>query len=60
MEEDDSFRFLKKNLIKILFLGPLNFFFFFFFVEKFGNLECLKELKILIDDFFFFFFLKVA
>ena len=49
MEEDHSFLFLKKNLMKI-----------FFFFEKFGNPEFLfyeffflKELKILINNFFF-------
>ena len=49
MEEDHSFLFLKKNLMKI-----------FFFFEKFGNPEFLfyefffflKELKILINNFF--------
>ena len=48
VEEDHSFLFLKKNLMKI----------FFFFFEKFGNLEYLKEFeKIWLMDFFFF---KVA
>ena len=47
MEEDDSFLFLKKNLMKFLF--------FFLNLE---NLDFLKELKILIDGIFFFFFLK--
>ena len=45
MEEDHSFLFLKKNLMKI----------FFFFFLNLENLNFLKELKILIDDFFFFF-----
>ena len=57
VEEDHSFLFLKKNLMKI--------FYFFFWIWKtwifrrnwkFSNLEILnffKELKILIDDFFF-------
>ena len=43
MEEDHSFLFLKKNLMKI------------FFFEGIGNFDWwifLKELKILIDDFF--------
>ena len=40
MEEDHSFLFLKKNLMKIIYL------FIYFFV---------KELKILIDELFFFF-----
>ena len=44
MEEDHSFLFLKKNLMKILF-------FFFFLNSK--NLNFSKELKIL--NFFFFF-----
>ena len=42
MEEDHSFLFLKKNLIKI----------FFFFFGNLENLNFSKELKIL--DFFFF------
>ena len=41
VEEDHSFLFLKKNLMKIIYL------FIYFFV---------KELKILIDELFFFFF----
>ena len=44
MEEDHSFLFLKKNLMK-------SFFFFF----NLQNLNFLKELKILIGEFFFFF-----
>ena len=47
MEEDHSFLFLKKNLMKI------------FFFEGIGNFDWwifLKELKILIDEFFFFIF----
>ena len=43
MEEDHSFLFLKKNLMKS--------FFFFFNLQKFNF---LKELKILIGEFFFF------
>ena len=43
VEEDHSFLFLKKNLMKIIYL------FIYFFV---------KELKILIDELFFF-FLKI-
>ena len=40
MEEDHSFLFLKKNLMKI------------FFFLNLKNLNILKELKILIDFFF--------
>ena len=43
MEEDDSFLFLKKNLMKI-----------FFKKMNLENLNFLKELKILIGEFFFF------
>ena len=42
MEEDHNFLFLKKNLMKI---------FFFLNLE---NLNFLKELKILINEFFLF------
>ena len=68
MEEDHSFLFLKKNLMKIFFfflnLENLNFskelkilknFFLFFFLKNLEVLNFFKELKILIDDFFFFF-----
>ena len=62
MEEDDSFLFLKKNLMN-------DFFFFFeilnflkdlkilineFFLEILKILNFFKELKVLIDVFFFF------
>ena len=42
MEEDHSFLFLKKNLMKI-----------FFLLKNLEILNFLKELKILINDFFF-------
>ena len=45
MEEDHSFLFLKKNLIKIL---------FFFFFWEFGKLEFFKG----IENFGFFFFFE--
>ena len=63
VEEDHSFLFPKKNLMKIFFfwnLENLNFskelkiLEFFFFWKNFGNLEFFKELKILMDFFFFF------
>ena len=46
MEEDHSFLFLKKNLMKM----------FFFFLKILEILNFLKELKILTSEFFFFFF----
>ena len=49
MEEDHSFLFLKKNLMKI------------FFFEGIGNFDWwifLKELKIFINEFFIFIFFK--
>ena len=64
MEEDHSFLFLKKNLMKIFFeFRKLEFFevienfvfLFFFFLKNLEILNFFKELKILIDDFFFFF-----
>ena len=60
MEEDHSFLFLKKNLMKIFFVFLLFFFFefgkleffkgienfeFFFFFEKFGNLEFFQGIE---------------
>ena len=69
MEEDHSFLFLKKNLMKIFFFffwiwktwifqRNLKFWIFFFFLKNFGNLEFFKELKILMDFFYFFYFWK--
>ena len=62
MEEDQSFLFLKKNLMKIFvfFLSclrstspmPLIQRLFFLKKKKIRNLEFFKELKILIDEFF--------
>ena len=60
MEEDDSFLFLKKNLMKIFFFfefEKLEFFegienFEFFFLKNLEILNFFKELKILIDFFF--------
>ena len=53
MEEDHSFLFLKKNLMKIFFFFWIRktwifrrnwkFWIFFFFLEKFRNLDLLKE-----------------
>ena len=52
MEEDYSFLFLKKNLMKIFFFEfeKLEFFegienFEFFFFEKFGNLEFFQGIE---------------
>ena len=62
MEEDHSFLFMKKNLMKIFFfflnLENLNFskelkILKNFFLENLEVLNFFKELKILIDDFFF-------
>ena len=53
MEDDYSFLFLKKNLMKIFVCASVCVCFFFFNLE---NLNFLKELKIL--KFFFLFFLK--
>ena len=52
MEEDDSFLFLKKNLMKI----------FFFLLKNLEILNFLKELKILTDEFIYLFiyFLKAT
>ena len=60
MEEDYSFLFLKKNLMKIFFFffGKLEFFKgienfeIFSFLKNLEILNFFKELKILIDDFF--------
>ena len=54
MEEDHSFLFLRKNLMKIFFfffnLENLNFskelkILIFFFLEKFGNLEFFQGIE---------------
>ena len=69
VEEDHSFLFLKKNLMNFFFffflnLENLNFSkelrILNFFLEKFGNLEFLKEFEKKFDwwIFFLFFFLK--
>ena len=59
MEEDHSFLFLKKNLMKIFFLNFENLNFSkelkilnFFFLKNLEILNFFMELKILIDDFF--------
>ena len=66
MEEDHSFLFLKKNLMKIFFflnLKNLNIskelkILIFFFLKNLEILNFFKELKILIDFFFFFWKIK--
>ena len=66
MEEDHSFLFLKKNLMKIFFFfefEKLKYFegienFDFFFLKNLEILNFFKELKILIDFFFFFWKIK--
>ena len=54
MEEDHSFLFLKKNLMKIFFFlnlknlnisKELKILIFFFFFEKFGNLEFFQGIE---------------
>ena len=66
VEEDHSFLFLKKNLMKSFFFFLIcktwifwrNWKFWlvnFFFLKNLEILNFFKELKILIDDFFFFF-----
>ena len=63
MEEDHSFLFLKKNLMKIFLFYFFEFekleyfegienFDFFFFLKNLEILNFFKELKILIDFFF--------
>ena len=60
VEDDHSFLFLKRNLMKIFFfwiwktwIFRRNWKFWIFFFKNLEILNFLKELKILIDDFFF-------
>ena len=65
MENDHSFLFLKRNLMKIFFfwiwktwIFRRNWKFWIFFFEKFGNLEFFQGIENFDWWFFFFFFWK--